>query len=311
MLADRHLTSLMHSAQVRSRAGNWIASLNIYRRIIAQRPDFQPAYCELARLYLDRDDFERARELVSEVLKIDPENTEAHFLLGVMEYIEGNFESALRSYRIVEKVDGLDCNLAMNIALVCEALGLHEDAITHLEHAMTHGEANAKVYEVLADLYRAVEDFQQAVRVLERAVKKFPMEASLHFGLGLAQVRTGRYLLAEASFQAASRFSPEELGPLEELARLYGRLKRTGDAVSVLSRLTRLDPQNPQNWLQLARAHYALGDCKKSLHVLKEAKQVFPDNASISKEFGYVDAKVRQDRGEEEAPGGEKRGQKK
>lgn len=293
MLADRHIDALMHSARLRSRSGNWIASLNIYHRIIDERPDFLPAYCELARLYLDRDDFDRAREMLLKVLKLQPENTEAHFLRGVVEYIEGNFEAALRSYRAVEKIDGLDSNLAMNIALVCEALGLHEDAITHLEHALRHGDANAKVYEVLADLYRTVGDYPQAVRVLDVAVRKFPGEASLYFNLGLAHVRAGNHVKAEVSFQNAEKLS-SDIAPLEELAKLYASLHRIKDAAVVLETLTERDPGNTENWLRLARAHYALGKYKKSVEVLEEAERIFPENASISKELGFARSKLKE-----------------
>jgi tetratricopeptide (TPR) repeat protein len=307
MLADRHVGSLMYSARQRSREGNWIASLNIYNRIIEDRPDFLPAYCELARLYLDRDDLERARDLIIKVADTRPESSEVQFLLGVIEYIEGNFEASLRHYRRVEKIDGLDCNLAMNIALVCEALGLHKDAIRHLEHALAHGEANARVYEVLADLYRVVGDYDQAAMVLERVVGKFPSDASLHYNLGLAQIQAGSYLKAEVSFQAASRLSPGDVGPLEELAGLYAKLHRLADAASVLSKLTKLDPENAQNWLKLARAYFALGDYRKSAEVLEEARQMFPDNASIPKELGYVRRKLEREGRPKRTPGSRRR----
>jgi FimV-like protein len=297
----------MHNARQRSREGNWIASLNIYRRIIDERPDFMPACCELARLYLDRDDLEGARELLKKVTETNSRNTEAHFLLGVVEYIEGNFEAALRSYRVVEKVDGLDCNLAMNIALVCEALGLHKDAIKHLEHAISHGEPNAKVYEVLSDLYRATGDLVQALRVLEVASGKFPAEASLHYNLGLARVRTKEYIKAESSFQAANRLAPDDIGPLEELASLYAKLERIEDTARLLARLTELDPMNAQNWLRLARATSMLGDYKKSADILEEARQILHDNTSIDKELQYVKGRLKRNAGAEKAPGGQEK----
>jgi tetratricopeptide (TPR) repeat protein len=310
MLADRHITALMHNARQKSKEGNWIASLNIYRHIIDERPGFLPVYCELARLYLDRDDLDGAREMTLKVTCAQPENTEAHFLLGVIEYIEGNFEAALRSYRVVEEIDGLDCNLALNIALVCEALGLHKDAIKNLEHALARGEANAKVYEVLSDLYRAIGDNAQAGRVLERALSKFPTDASLHYHLGLARLAVRNYLLAEASFQAAGRLSPDSVGPLEELAQLYLELERFEDAAAVLSQLTRLDILSAQNWVRLSRVYYMLGDYKKSTDILAEAEQILHDNASIHKELDRIRSRLKKSGGARGAPGSGKSGQK-
>ena len=52
MLADRHIDALMHSARLKAKEGNWIASLNIYRRVLDDRPDFVPAYCALLAAYL-------------------------------------------------------------------------------------------------------------------------------------------------------------------------------------------------------------------------------------------------------------------
>ena len=305
MLADRHITALMHSAKLRGKAGNWLASLNIYRRIIDERPDFLPAYCELARLYLDRDDLEGARELVCRVVDCEPENTEAQFLLGVIEYIEGDFEAALKSYRVVERIDGLDCNLAMNMALVCEALGLPEDAIKHLEYALSHGEANSRVYEVLADLYKVVGEYEKAIRTLETALRKFPREASLHLGIGMLQERAGNQWEAEAALRTAARLAPEDPGPLDELARLYAKLKRPDDEIETLLELTKLDPVNTENWLRLSRLYLSANEPEKSIQILEESQEILPENASIIKELELIKriiAEIRAQSTEGEAP---------
>jgi tetratricopeptide (TPR) repeat protein len=303
MLADRHITALMHSAKLRGKAGNWLASLNIYRRIIDERPDFLPAYCELARLYLDRDDLEGARVLVKKVVKREPENTEAHFLLGVIEYIEGNFDAALKSYRVVEQNDGLDCNLAMNMALVCEALGLPEDAINHLEYAISHGEANSRVYEVLADLYKVVGDYEKAIRTLELALRKFPREASLHLSIGMLQERAGNQWEAEAALRTAARIAPEDPGPLDELARLYSKLKRPDDEIAALLELTKLDPANTENWLRLSRLYLNANEPDKSVQILEESQEILPENTSIIKELKLIRRIMAEDGAGRKAPG--------
>jgi len=296
----------MHSARLRSREGNWIASLNIYRRIISENPKFSPAHCELARLYIDRDDFCGARTLVENVLAVEKDNSEASFLLGVIEYVEGNFDASLRAYRTVEKKDGLDVNLAMNIALVCESLGLYRDAIKHLEYAIARGEPNIKIFEVLADLFRSVGEYDNEERVLENALNKFPGEASLHFNLGLARLKLGNFLKSEVSFKTANRLVPDDPGPLDELVRLYVRSGRVGEAILQLHRLIEIDSDNAQNRLRLARAHHSLGESEKTLQVLEEAARIFPGNASIIKELDYTRRLLENRKDGREASGGEK-----
>ena len=87
---------------------------------------------------------------------------------------------------------------------------------------------------------------------------------------------------------------PDDIGPLEELARLYAKLERMEDAALVLSKLTRLDSWNSQNWLWLARAYFALGDYEKSENVLQEAWKIFPEDASILRERDYVRVKMKE-----------------
>jgi len=283
----------MHSARLKSKAGNWIASLNIYRRIIENSPEFTPAYCELARLYLERDDLDGARRMVKKVLSAYPENAEAHFVLGVIEYIEGNFEAALRSYRVVERKEGLDSNLAMNIALVCEVLGLQQEAIKNLEYAIARGEPNAKVYEVLADLYRSVGELAKAIRTLENGVVKFPREASLHYYLGRVYALSKSFTTALTSLETATRLSPKYIPALEDLAGLYVKLERMEDAARVLTKLVDAAPNNKDNWLRLAEAYMDLGHFEKSAEILKEARQLFPSDASINRELKFVKTKQR------------------
>jgi len=284
MFAEGQIASLMHSARLKMKMGNWLASLNTYRRIIEEKPDYLPAYCELARLYLDRNDLRGARHVTSRIIDLDPKNTEAHFILGVIEYIEGNFSAALQSYHVVKEIDGLDCNLAMNMALAYEAIGMKYEAIRNLEYAVAQGDPNSKVYEILAELYQSIGELFKAVRILKKGIRRFPHDSSLHSCLGKLHHASESYLpyveyLGDIDESASSEQVSEPSTHAED------RESEPEISMEFLKAVCEAESGYGDNVIRLARSYAKKGDLNYSLKLLEEARRKFPDNPSIGDEI--------------------------
>jgi tetratricopeptide (TPR) repeat protein len=281
MLTDRHIFSLIHSARLKLQQGNWLAALSIYNEILRQRPDHKETYVELARLYLDREDVNSARRVVHKAGRIAPDDSEVNFIMGVIKYIDGDFEGALECYRKVEEKDGLDCNLAVNLALVCEILGHPEEAVKYMELAVLQGEPNWRSFEFIVDLYKRLGKLDAAIKAAQSAVRKFPKVAQAHLLLAGLYRCAGNRIGALKHYEAAGAGDTDSEEVLSEVADFYLSSDRYMDAVPLLEKLVKGEAQGGPYHIVLAHCYAAIGEQEKAEKILRRSARKRPRNASI------------------------------
>lgn len=88
-------------------------AIEIFERVIKERPDFEWPYNNLAAIRAERGELEQARELSEAALKINPDYANAHLLLGQVyhlqkedELAERHLKEGARLYALIETKDG-------------------------------------------------------------------------------------------------------------------------------------------------------------------------------------------------------------
>jgi tetratricopeptide (TPR) repeat protein len=271
MLTDRHIVSLTCSARWKLQQGNWVGALNIYNDILRQRPDHKDTYIELARLYLDREDVESARKVLQKAARIAPGDSEVNFVMGVVRYIEGDFDGALECYRKVEEKDGLDCNLAVNIALACEVLGWSQQALNYMEYAISRGEPNWRSFEFIVDLYRRLGRPEAAIKAAQTAARRFPDAAEVHLMLARLYQRTGNQIGALVHYESAAARAMNSTEVLSEVADFYLSSDRYMEAIPVLEKLATKETEGGPYHNVLAQCYAAIGQEEKANEILRNA----------------------------------------
>lgn len=82
---------------------------------------------------------EGATAVVRATLQRDPENPQAHFLLGYMQHLQKEYAAAETSYLIADKSPSMQAMARYNLACLCALQGRIDDAFVYLEGAKTAG----------------------------------------------------------------------------------------------------------------------------------------------------------------------------
>jgi len=282
-LSEGELLSLMQSARLKSKMGNRDGAIKVYRRIIEQKPDYINAYTELARLYLDIDRFEETRQLSEKALELDEKNIEANFIIGVLSYIFGNFEKALKHYEVVRQQEGLDVSLAVNIGLCYEALGDLKNAAKFFEFAIAEGVDNWRIYEALAEAYRSLGEKEKEINTLESALKRFKRIGRLYLLAGRAHLEKGNVAVAGLRLERAQELLPEDV----EVKRLFGeflvKTKQFERAEEVMRWVVAREAYRPENWLLYAKTKIALDKEEEALNILTMASKFLDDDSELER----------------------------
>ncbi|BEU99597.1 tetratricopeptide repeat-containing sulfotransferase family protein [Novosphingobium olei] len=167
----------------------------------------RPANAEAARRALARGNFDTTFDQAEALLAAEPDNPEAHFLLGIAESSTGGISAGIAA---IERAVALD----------------------------PQGEYRAH----LAKLYTLVRREGDAAATLRAAEQALPADALSRDTMGCVYARLGDHAAALAHFDAAVALEPDNTEFRYNQAVTLNFLGRVGEAEAALEALVTLDP---------------------------------------------------------------------
>ncbi len=187
----------------------------------------------------------RADSLLTQALKMDPKNAEAYAAKGKLFLARQKPDSAVVCY---EK----SIELNPSSALTRINLGV----------AFIQGKRAG-----------------DAARVLRQAVAMSPDIAPAHIYLGQALVMADSLSAALAEYRRAMEIDPKSGSALRGAAYIYLKWKEYGQAESVLSKATTIDPGNADGWASLGSAQSGLNKIDEAIKSFEKALEISPNHA--------------------------------
>jgi tetratricopeptide (TPR) repeat protein len=140
-----------------------------------------------------------------------------------------------------------------------EAIALKRDAVdTYFQLGMTYHDLGL---------------LTSAIKAFKNALQYSPNDSAIYYQLGTVAVDQFYDREAEAYFLEGLKINPDHVLILVALGRLYTRMNQTQAAISVLRRVTQLDPAMWEGWYELGRAHMKAREWKSALSALEQARQ--------------------------------------
>ena len=250
--------------------GNVDRAIGLLTRATATDPKFAEAYAALGDAqwiryqYLDKraEVAARATAAVMEALRLDPEAAPVYYSLGNMQYRTGQYESAVTSLRraielqpdadephrllglvlaakgdvdaaVVELHRAIQMlprwNNYMSLGYVLHTAGRYNDAIDALRKAIELQPSNSEAYQLLGTTYHMIGDLPQAIGNYEHAARLAP-NAYAYGNLALAYYAAKRFDEARDAYLEGIKFDPHNASLHRDLADVYRRLGRAGEA---------------------------------------------------------------------------------
>ena len=208
-----------------------------------ERPVTSPAALLDAGVELvQRGQFPQAAERLVQALALDPNLTEAHYLLGLIRQEGGRRDAALASFRRAAQLDP------------------------------RHAPSNARLCEL--ETYFAIareSGYEQALAVCRRALQLAPGDAEPHFHLGQNLAKRGDTAAAITAFQTARRLNAKLPGVAFELALANLDTQNLVAAIPLLKHVVATEPAHANARFQLGAALAKQGDCAGAMPHLELA----------------------------------------
>ena len=299
-------------ADVYRRQHRWKDAAGAYDQAIARAPRNPDLKRDLALVLLNLGqpaDVQRARDLLTSLLKDKSEDTRALYLLSQAQRQMNDLDGAEATARRLIAATPGEVAGGLVLAQILEQRREYQKVVDTLQPLV--GQPGGKPAAEAADLapllltlgaaYRELGQYDAAIRSYEDARRLAPDDAAADAGLVQAHLSARRVQQAADLAEAAARRHPGDL----RLAQLHADALRQGGqmdrAVSVMREATERHASDPVAHLALAELLASGGRGDEALSVLREAEAKFPKDVSIEFEIGAVLERQKKHTAAEEA----------
>jgi tetratricopeptide (TPR) repeat protein len=246
----------------------------------------------LARIYLARQELDKAKSYVDEVIEKRPKNVDAQYIKGTIHLMKGEGAPAVSAFRTVVSenprfIKGYT-SLAAAHALNKE-MGLAFDT---LKNALKNAPGARDLLRAMARLYAIQKDFKNAEAQYRKVLDANADDLAARAELGDLLQAAGDYRRAESEYADIKRRAPKvPLGYLK-LSGFYMRQQKAGRAIAELEQLLKIYPNmwDVANNVAFFLAEYGNGkkDLDRALSYAQKAQSLNPANPYILDTVGWV-----------------------
>lgn len=232
-----------------------------YQEAIRLDPRLEDAYRNLGFLRWTEHQLEPAREALRHAVEIAPDDSFAHYYLGLVELDARQYEQAFHELEISRQPLPANPDFLMQAATGYAALARRADANKALEQLMNLRLSDAQSVGV-ASLLLSIHENTSAIKILQTLNKSDgadpPSWAQLD--LALAYLLSGSYVEAANEALSYAKAAHATGGESTELAEAwslvgiaYAHLNRGEESVDALQRAATFAPHDEERWLNLTR----------------------------------------------------------
>jgi protein O-GlcNAc transferase len=185
----------------------------------------------------------------AEVLDADPNNSDAHYYLGLMSCQQGRFAEGIDLARKSLASDPRNARAQVLLGRALAAIGRHQEALVCFDQVIAlspdFAQAHSSRADLLADLGRAT----AAIEGYDRALHLAPDAAEDWFNRAVALCMLGRMEDAIASLDAAIQRRPNVAQVHLLRSKILADLGRYDEALVSLDETLRVEPRSAEAWL--------------------------------------------------------------
>jgi tetratricopeptide (TPR) repeat protein len=278
-----------------------------FKEAIADDPDSLFLHCQLGDLYWRAGQDSDAIAQGQLVLKTDPNDLDAHRLLGhvyvqelgrtsLQASVAGNLQRAIHEYETIARLDPSDTHSEVLLGRLYQLNNQPKQATQLFKRILATDPNSAEALTYLGKQYINEEQYDQAAQVLEK-IPDDRKSAATFAMLGMAYLQSQKFDKAAQNFKAALDMDPVNADVRRQYAEALMRSGKTGPARSELETVLKGDPKDGRTLLRLAQLDQAEGHYNQALGELDQAQKVMPGDLEVA----YTDAQLQDALGHEGA----------
>ena len=223
--------------------------------------------------------FEKAREIYSKLLAIDPQHPDALHLLGVLELESGNLDNAENLIVKAIQVDPAQPTFYNNLGNVLLQQECLSEAVVNYQKAIEIYPKYADAWYNLGNTHMQLEQNSEAISNYLRALDIEPDFVNAWFNLGRAYRLDSEIDQAIDCFKMVVSLRPEYADGYDELAASYWELSQPGKAIFYYEKSLEIRPQCWNTYFNLGNIFREQAKLDWAIQCYREAIKLNPQSS--------------------------------
>lgn len=263
---DRYCTTDLQLGRTYVELGLTDSAEMVFHESIGLDSSFGEAWGDLAQLYKNEGDFEKALTYIRKAFALNPKNLDYGYLLGLMLFRIGDVEAAVEHLRREVEARPYNPGAYYNLGRALIILGNDSEGQRYL------------------DCTDSIRTLDVQIKLLQGTAESYPDNASVWQTLGDACYAVGRHEEALQAYRNTLFLNPVNLWAQHRTANLF---LKTGDIQGAIRRyevILELEPQITDVWIDLGVAHALRSEMVEARWAWRKAITLDPDNV-IAKQY--------------------------
>ncbi len=222
----------------------WKNTETLFLQTLKYHPDAQAARLNLGYVYRESGLYEKSLEQLNIAIAREPANALAYVNIGQVYEKQYRTDDAIAAYKKAIEVNAKERDAYMSLGMLYERQGKIDDALALYKEVEKINPLYAPVYNNLGSVYMQKNDVTNAKAAYKKAVEINPYYADAHFNLAFILAKEGDLNGAAQEYESTLSLEGDKVETLTTLASLYAELNKTGETVSTLQRILKIDPAN-------------------------------------------------------------------
>jgi FimV-like protein len=243
-----------------------------------------PAFYAVAECYMKRSEWKKAEPFLDTFLRLSPQDTSGLFLKSYLLFRTSRYEQSLGliSSYIQQQPNNSDAHKILGMDYYM--LGKQEEAELELKRAIELSATDPEAFYYLGRLYFTRNNMPAALSAFQKAIQLDSSSVRVQNHLGQALEGLGQYESARKAYLKAIELDKEQQAksrwPYYNLGSLYLKQGQFPEAIDYLRQSLRHNPSWTEGKLKLARALISAGDSGGARALLLEVIATEPQNAT-------------------------------
>ncbi|MBC8378813.1 MAG: tetratricopeptide repeat protein [Planctomycetes bacterium] len=258
----------------------------LYMRNLTKKQTLGCFFNNLGNCYLDIGDTDRAFDILSDAVAINPLLSEAHMNLGNI-YLQKNVpHKAISKYQQALAILGQDEKAFSNLGTAYMQIGEYRKAESYYKTSLSLSSDNVDVYQNLARALYMQDEDQKAISYLETALKMNPDNIESILFLGQIYQKLQETKKAFSQLNKVIALDTSNASARNALGLLYLDANQAEQAIIQFQTVIDLQAANAQTYFGMARAYNRLGQTDQEIHAYENALSLSPGMTAALQNLG-------------------------
>ena len=180
----------------------------LYNQVLKIDPNHSQALKNIAIIFINLKDYQKAKECYEKAVEIDPNSADAYYNLGIIFKELKEYQKAKSCYEKADNIQPNNTIIQTNLGIIFKDLGENQKAKDCYEKAIKINPNNAKAHYNLGVIYKDSGELQKAKICYKKVIEINPNEQETHNSLGIIFQELGEYQKAKDFYKKAIEINP-------------------------------------------------------------------------------------------------------